>query len=267
MLSNLTRHILFVTHDIEEALFIADKLIVLSKIPTSITNDYKLPFRSNMDATVKFEQIFINYRREIQFNLTQAEDLIKEMRNTGKITSLPIQKILSFPFLDALRNQVNEESDRETILNLVKSNGVDFQIGVMLLRKFKEDNKLNQILLSRFHSNHLTAKSKFFLMHELSYRVNDRKEREKMWKFIKENFAEYKAWEVEEYFHGKQGALEGCKHRLYKPEHKNKVWVYLVSLSGTELQEAKEIIETYINDDDKFVSDIASELIKNTKWN
>lgn len=267
LVKRLNKTVLFVTHDIEEALFIADKLIVLSKTPTSITNDYKLTFRQNMDPAVKFEQGFINYRREIQLNLTQAEDLIKEMRNTGKITSLPVQKILTFPFLDALRNQVNEETDRETILNLVKSNESDFQIGVMLLRKFKEDDELNRVLLNRFHSNHLTDKSKFFLMHELSYRVSDRKEREKMWDFIKEHFAEYKAWEVEEYFPGKQGTIEGCRHRLYKPEHKNKVWVYLVTLAGTELQEAKEIIETYVNDDDKFVSDIARELIKNTKWN
>ena len=72
----LDKTILFVTHDIEEALFIGDKLIVLSKIPTSITNGYKLPFRSNIDVALKFEQEFVNFRKEIQNNFSNGNDNI-----------------------------------------------------------------------------------------------------------------------------------------------------------------------------------------------
>jgi ABC-type nitrate/sulfonate/bicarbonate transport system ATPase subunit len=74
LVKQLDKTILFVTHDIEEALFIADELIMLSRIPTTITNAYKLPFRSNMDASLKFEQEFVNLRKEIQFNLPNGND-------------------------------------------------------------------------------------------------------------------------------------------------------------------------------------------------
>ncbi len=74
LVKQLNKTILFVTHDIEEALFIADKLIVLSKIPTIITNGYKLPFRANVDVALKFEQEFVNFRKEIQNNFSNGND-------------------------------------------------------------------------------------------------------------------------------------------------------------------------------------------------
>ena len=73
LVKQLNKTILFVTHDIEEALFIADDLIMLSKIPTSITNYYKLPFRHKMDASLKFEKDFVNFRKEIQNNIANGE--------------------------------------------------------------------------------------------------------------------------------------------------------------------------------------------------
>ena len=201
LVKKLNKTILFVTHDIEEALFIADKLIVLSKAPTSITNEYKLPFRAMFDPSIKFDNDFIAYRKEIQQNLSQADDLIAELRKTGTINSLSIDKILSFPFLDTLRNLVNENKDKDILLNLLKKDGHDFQLGVMLLRGLKEDEKLTSILINRFNNNHFSAKNNFYLIHELSYRVSDVVVRDKIWQFIKGHYQEYKQWEVEEYFH------------------------------------------------------------------
>lgn len=71
LVKQLNKTILFVTHDIEEALFIADKLIVLSTIPTSIIAEYKLQFRKKMNPEIKFEEEFITYRKKIQVNISK----------------------------------------------------------------------------------------------------------------------------------------------------------------------------------------------------
>jgi ABC-type nitrate/sulfonate/bicarbonate transport system ATPase subunit len=74
LVKQLNKTMLFVTHDIEEALFISDNLIVLSKTPTSVTNGYKLPFRSNMNVNLKFENEFVNLRKQIQIIFSNEID-------------------------------------------------------------------------------------------------------------------------------------------------------------------------------------------------
>jgi ABC-type nitrate/sulfonate/bicarbonate transport system ATPase subunit len=66
LIKDLNKTILFVTHDIEEALFVADKLIVISGNPTSVTNEYNISFRKIADVTIKYEIDFIKYKKDIQ---------------------------------------------------------------------------------------------------------------------------------------------------------------------------------------------------------
>lgn len=265
LVKKLNKTILFVTHEIEEAIFIADHLIILSKIPASLTIEYRLPFKDKMESSIKFEQTFINIKKEIQNILTQADDLIIELRKTGTIKSLPIEQIISFPYLDALRNLVNEKDDRETIFKMINNNEneIDIQIGVMLLRKFKDDNQINDTLIKRFNNN-ISVKNKFYLMHELSHREDDPIIRQKLWNYIKSNIEDYKQWEINDYFHGKQETYNACIQRLYNPEQRKKAWVYLVDLALTEMSEAKLFIKTYPNIEDKFVYSIIQELL--SKW-
>jgi len=51
--------IIFVTHDIDEAIFLADRIVVLSKRPAKIIREYKVPFeRPRTDGLFRKEEYF-----------------------------------------------------------------------------------------------------------------------------------------------------------------------------------------------------------------
>jgi ABC-type nitrate/sulfonate/bicarbonate transport system ATPase subunit len=63
--------LIMVTHDIEEAVYLADKIIVLSSCPTNIKNEIKIELNHPRDR----ESIeFINYRRQILNCLHNFDD-------------------------------------------------------------------------------------------------------------------------------------------------------------------------------------------------
>jgi NitT/TauT family transport system ATP-binding protein len=57
--------VLFVTHDIEEALFLADRVIVMSARPGRIISELSVPFRRPRRADLKTEEPFQKLRREL----------------------------------------------------------------------------------------------------------------------------------------------------------------------------------------------------------
>ncbi len=70
--------ILFVTHDIEEALLISDKIVMLTKLPVKtikVFNNDKLYFKNNEDASVKYQKDFTDLRKQIEDNLSGDEDV------------------------------------------------------------------------------------------------------------------------------------------------------------------------------------------------
>ena len=68
-IKKLNKTILFVTHDIEEALFIGNKIIVLNKNFGKITKELYVQFRSILDCNIKFDYNFIEIKKEIQHAL------------------------------------------------------------------------------------------------------------------------------------------------------------------------------------------------------
>ncbi|CAN7556263.1 ABC transporter ATP-binding protein [Paenibacillus sp. LjRoot153] len=60
------RSILFVTHSIEEALFLSDRIYVLSNKPASILEELKVPFARPRQEAVMQEPEFIALRQHIQ---------------------------------------------------------------------------------------------------------------------------------------------------------------------------------------------------------
>lgn len=64
--------ILFVTHDIEEAIFISDKIIVLSKRPARILKIIDSNFKHNLDSNVKLSSEFVKLRQEIQLLISTS---------------------------------------------------------------------------------------------------------------------------------------------------------------------------------------------------
>lgn len=63
--------IVFVTHNLDEALFLSDRIIILSTNPTQIINEYKLPFARPRKETLLLSDEFLNWKRELSRNLFQ----------------------------------------------------------------------------------------------------------------------------------------------------------------------------------------------------
>ncbi len=57
--------VLFVTHSIEEAIYLADRIIVLSPRPARIERDIGVPFARPRDEALKTSPAFLEIRREI----------------------------------------------------------------------------------------------------------------------------------------------------------------------------------------------------------
>lgn len=65
------RTIIFITHDLEEALFLADRIVVMTPRPGKIHSIYKPEFPKERDISLKTTSEFIKYRKEIQSILKQ----------------------------------------------------------------------------------------------------------------------------------------------------------------------------------------------------
>lgn len=61
--SKYKKTVLFVTHNIEEALFLADRVLVLT--PTGFSKDYKVPFARPRMEDIKYSEEFNRLKREI----------------------------------------------------------------------------------------------------------------------------------------------------------------------------------------------------------
>ena len=64
--------ILFVTHDIEEAIFLSDKILLLSRIPSQVVKQYKVPKYSGADTNaemLRFNESFVSLRKTVELDL------------------------------------------------------------------------------------------------------------------------------------------------------------------------------------------------------
>jgi NitT/TauT family transport system ATP-binding protein len=57
--------VIFVTHSIEEALYLADRIVVISPRPGRIQQDIVVPFARPRSAEIKSDPVFLELRREI----------------------------------------------------------------------------------------------------------------------------------------------------------------------------------------------------------
>lgn len=57
--------VLFVTHDLEEAIYLSDRVVVMSRAPGRIIRDVKLPFSRPRNLDIKTINEFQNLRREL----------------------------------------------------------------------------------------------------------------------------------------------------------------------------------------------------------
>ncbi|WPK13241.1 ABC transporter ATP-binding protein [Lysinibacillus louembei] len=59
------KSILFITHDIEEALFLSDQVIILSTNPATVKASIKIPFQRPRDEQLFLSEEFLHWKRKI----------------------------------------------------------------------------------------------------------------------------------------------------------------------------------------------------------
>jgi NitT/TauT family transport system ATP-binding protein len=58
--------ILFVTHDLDEALYLSDRIIILGKRPTEIIKEISVPFKRPREESLKYSNEFMMLNRELE---------------------------------------------------------------------------------------------------------------------------------------------------------------------------------------------------------
>jgi len=67
--------ILFVTHNIEEALFLSDRIFVLSNRPTHVISEFNVPFTRPRMEEILLEDQFLESKRTIHFALKRGNSV------------------------------------------------------------------------------------------------------------------------------------------------------------------------------------------------
>lgn len=64
------RSILFVTHNIEEAIYLSDRIIVLSANPATVKKEFTVPFKRPRDEELFLTQEFLQWKKAIYQELS-----------------------------------------------------------------------------------------------------------------------------------------------------------------------------------------------------
>jgi len=59
------RSVLFVTHNIEEAIFLSDRIIVLSSNPATVKREFTIPFPRPREESILLTEEFLSWKKEI----------------------------------------------------------------------------------------------------------------------------------------------------------------------------------------------------------
>ncbi|MFH0779385.1 MAG: ABC transporter ATP-binding protein [Parcubacteria group bacterium] len=79
------RTIIFVTHDVEEAVFMSDKVVVLTQRPAAVSEEIKINLPRPRDLEVEYSEDFIKIKKHIQKIITKESlSLIKLNLNIYK---------------------------------------------------------------------------------------------------------------------------------------------------------------------------------------
>ena len=68
------RTILFITHNIEEALFLSDRIVILSTKPASVIKQFKVPFERPRTEKLVLSNEFLKWKRMVAENIVRQGD-------------------------------------------------------------------------------------------------------------------------------------------------------------------------------------------------
>lgn len=72
------RSILFVTHHIEEAIFLSDRIIVLSNKPASVKKEFIIPFKRPRDEKLLLTEEFLQWKKRLYYELSGINEKISD---------------------------------------------------------------------------------------------------------------------------------------------------------------------------------------------
>jgi len=84
LLSMWTEHrrtILFVTHSIEEALFLSDRIIVLSPKPAGVVTEFHIPFERPRHEGILLQDDLLQWKRTISYTLREGIGMQKKINS------------------------------------------------------------------------------------------------------------------------------------------------------------------------------------------
>jgi NitT/TauT family transport system ATP-binding protein len=66
------KSVLFITHDIDEAIFLSDRVYVMSERPGTIVKELKIEFKRPRDKSIMLTDTYLKYKKELTNSLTSG---------------------------------------------------------------------------------------------------------------------------------------------------------------------------------------------------
>lgn len=270
--------ILFVTHDIEEAISISDRIIVLSKLPSLKIAEYEVPSHigDSPSTQARFSKDFLLLRENIEEDLKRLEGLNSALslmfqKRWAELETIDLFNHIS---LNQIRQQFRAQFDQaqqyEVFNHLLNEEHPTLaSLGAMLMKNIEVPSQLENLLWDRFQRSS-DFETKYFLLHEISNRTDDTEKRQQLFGFIRDHLAEYLRAEERYFTSGghfhNEIVFDSIKARIEDDTAElrsyKKRWVLLISLlSVQDIAKSRSYIAGYRNDEDEFVKMVVSWLL------
>jgi ABC-type nitrate/sulfonate/bicarbonate transport system ATPase subunit len=279
----LNKTLIFVTHDIDEALFISDRIIILSKQPTVIANEIIVPedIRVAKDNNIRYSQKFIELKVKIESILNSLSSLnfIREIFESKDYEKLKELSFWNTFLMNECRRLYKKEltilEQEDLSIRMLSSNDLSSMIiGSLLHADISSPvikSKLNELF--SLHIDDTDATAMYFLIHSITNIDSSPDEKEYYYGIVKKRLQEYLLLEKKyftcDHILNDNIILNIIESRFFGHDNVvnlgNKGWLLLLSaLSHPNIDEVKDFYKRVQSSDeykdDVFLQKVISEL-------
>ncbi|AFU68915.1 bicarbonate ABC-type transporter, ATPase component TauB-like protein [Psychroflexus torquis ATCC 700755] len=277
--------IIFVTHDIEEAIFISDKVVVLSKTPSIIVDEIVIDEEINtaLDNKVRYIPEFIGLRSKIENIINSLSDqkkiseIFKNINN--KYVELKILDFWNTFLMNECRKQyeiLDKETQTNISLKLLNSDEKEEIIVGSLLHASIESEEIKSKLTDLLFKQNNNEVLNYYLIHSLTNLQLDSILKNDIKSLVYNNIEEFVSFEkryltldgtlntevvlkiLNSRFEGNYGVVD----------INNKGWLLLISsLAHSNTDETLKFLSKFVNDEDTLTKETALELIQKIENN
>lgn len=278
--------ILFITHDVEEAIFISDRIIILSKTPTVIAKEIIVPdeIKQSIKSNVRYTNTFVKLRSEIETILSSLEKFkdIKQIFDSKDFDNLiSIDYWNTFIINQCRLSYERLTNDEQIQLSLRLLNSPiksDVIIGSLLHKDVSHEKIKNKLKKSLKEVKESDFEMSYWLLQSLTNMKSTKKEKEFYRNLVLDNLENYLLYE-KRYFTLNGLLDDSIIIRLVESRFKgdniinleNKGWLIIISSLAHNNKKAiidflNAVIGDDISDDYKFSEfdkETAQKLLKN----